>query len=86
MENALTPVPVQDHFRHLLAEFGETLFKGVHDLRKNPVALYLSGQTIYGRRDVVRRLRTVIEILTGAEANPANFPWWALFILYQIFL
>ena len=71
MEHALTPVPVKDHFRHLLAEFGETLFKDIHDLRRNPVALYLSGQTIYGRRDVVRWLRTVIEILTGDNENQA---------------
>ena len=38
-QNALTPILIQDHFRHLLAEFGETLFKDVHDLRENPIAL-----------------------------------------------
>ena len=77
-QNAHTPVPVQDHFRHLLAEFGETLFKDIHDLRRNPVALYLSGQTIYGRRMVVKRLITIIKILTGGEDNPATFRWWTL--------
>lgn len=42
------------------------------------MALYQCGQTIYGRRDVVKRLLNVIKILSGSEDNPATYPWWNL--------
>ena len=69
-QNAHTPVPAQDHFRHLLAEFGGTLFKDIPTLRTNPVALYLAGQAMYSRREAVTRMKNVVEVVTGAPGNP----------------